>query len=169
MSFSLTFSSHWCIIIWSSSLSLKISIACIGTCHWRLSLSCCKATNLISGLSTSFLKAQYFTSSMSWFAFNKFLFPLMYNCPSCWWCWGDDKRDGNHLVGFLFGDIILWLWCSCGTSWSTCGGTCWTTRPFECGSGLSSFWVWNPCNWCKSLCNLLRLLWSWYGMGCQDF
>jgi len=63
---------------------------------------------------------------------------VVYNCPPCWWCWGDDKCDGNHLVGFLFGDIDLCFWCSYGTSWSISGGTCWTTWPSKCGSYLAT-------------------------------
>ncbi len=63
---------------------------------------------------------------------------VVYNCPSYWWCWGDDKCDGNHSAGFLFGDIDLCLWHYCGTSWSAGGGTCWATWPSKCGSWLAT-------------------------------
>jgi hypothetical protein len=41
-----------------------------------------------------------------------FLFTInyvVYSWTSYWLCWGDDERDGNHLVGFIFEDIDLSL------------------------------------------------------------
>jgi hypothetical protein len=38
---------------------------------------------------------------------------------------GDGKHDGYHPTWFLFGDIELSLWCSCGMSRFVNNGTCW--------------------------------------------
>ncbi len=91
---------------------------------------------------------------------------VVWNWTSCWWCWADEKHDGNHSTRFLSKNINLSLWCSYGMFWFAGGGTLWATWPSNYGSYLATCFGFGIFATSLGHCEALEVdvVLLWYGM-----